>query len=158
VNLLRARWTAARGGRDGDGDRGSGAIAVVIFALLFIALAAFVVDGGMTVAKRERAADLAEQAARAAAQDIDVDALRAAEDLGATAPINYTNCDADIRTFLTAAGLDTDDVTASRCVAPTDADQVTVEVQLTYQPMLSGFFLSGDQHAKGVASAQSLTR
>ncbi|WUH93069.1 pilus assembly protein TadG-related protein [Streptomyces sp. NBC_00433] len=156
MKLLRARCAAATGAD--TGDRGSGAIAVVIFALLFIALAAFVVDGGMTLAKRERAADLAEQAARAAAQDIDVEALRGAQDLGATAPINYTNCDADIRAFLLAAGLDTDDVRASRCVAPTDADQVTVEVRLTYQPMMSGFFLTGDQHAKGVASAQSLTR
>lgn len=156
MNLLRTRYAAARGD-GGESDRGSGAIAVVLFALLFIALAAFVVDGGMTVAKRERAADLAEQAARAAAQDIDVNALRGAADLGATAPINYLNCDRDIRTFLLAAGLGTDDVGASHCVAPTDADQVTVEVQLTYQPMMSGFFLNGDQHAKGVASAQSLT-
>lgn len=153
MNLLRIRWTAARG----EGDRGSGAIAVVIFALLFIALAAFVVDGGMTLAKRERAADLAEQAARAAAQDINVEAVRGAKDLGPTAPINYQNCDRNIRTFLVSAGLDTDDVGASHCVAPTDADQVTVEVQLTYEPMMSGFFLKGDQHAKGIASAQSLT-
>lgn len=150
MNLLCSRYGAGR-------DRGSGAIAVVIFALLFLALAAFVVDGGMTVAKRERAADLAEQAARAAAQDIDVEALRGAADLGATAPINYRNCDQDIRRFLIVAGLGSDDVKASHCVAPTDTEQVTVEVQLTYQPMMSGFFLNGDQHAKGVASAQSLT-
>lgn len=59
-------------------DRGSGAAAVIIFAIVFMALAAFVVDGGLSISKRERAADIAEQAARYAAQDINIEQLRAA--------------------------------------------------------------------------------
>ncbi|MFD0070515.1 pilus assembly protein TadG-related protein, partial [Streptomyces sp. NPDC127574] len=59
----RARvWAAAR--RVRLDDRGSGAGAVIIFALLFLSLSAFVIDGGMSISKRERAADIAEQAAR----------------------------------------------------------------------------------------------
>ena len=72
-NGARARarmWVADRSAR--LDDRGSGAGAVIIFALVFLSLAAFVIDGGMSISKRERAADIAEQAARYAAQDIDL--------------------------------------------------------------------------------------
>ena len=141
----------------GWGDRGSGAIAVILFAMLFLALAAFVVDGGMAIAKRERAADLAEQAARFAAQDVNIEEVRNSANLGATAPINYTMCRRDIRKFLATAGVDPRDVGEARCVRPTNARQVTVQVHLTYTPMMTGFFFDGEQHAVGEASAESLT-
>lgn len=149
-----ARLHAARG--QARLDRGSGAIGIVIFALLFMALAAFVVDGGMAISKRERAADLAEQAARYAAQDIDVEALRNATEATRTAPINYENCTDDIRHFLATTGLDQADVEASECHDST-AEQVNVTVQLTYQPMMTGFFFDGDLLAKGTASASSIS-
>lgn len=154
---LSARWRAVHDAAH-DGDRGSGAIAVVIFALLFVVLASFVVDGGMAISRRERAADLAEQAARAAAQDIDVDALRSGADLGENAPINYQDCPEIVSKFLTAAGLSDADVAASGCVEPLNAQEVTVRVQLTYKPMVSALFLTDDQHTQGIATAQSLTQ
>ncbi|MQS08204.1 TadE/TadG family type IV pilus assembly protein, partial [Streptomyces alkaliphilus] len=58
-------------------DRGSGAIIAVFFAVVVLGLAAFIVDGGMAIAQRERAMDIAEQAARYAAQDLDEETLRA---------------------------------------------------------------------------------
>jgi len=50
---------------------------VVIFALTVFVLAGLVVDGGLAISKREQAADIAEQAARHAADDVSEEALRA---------------------------------------------------------------------------------
>jgi Flp pilus assembly protein TadG len=49
---------------------------VVIFTFTTLALLVLVVDGGQTMNAKSRAADVAEQAARAAADDINVAALR----------------------------------------------------------------------------------
>jgi hypothetical protein len=60
----------------GEGDRGTVAMFTTIFAVFVLALAGLVVDGGLTIHARQRAADIAEQAARAAADDVDVAYLR----------------------------------------------------------------------------------
>lgn len=57
-------------------DRGTVAMFTAIFALFVIMLAGLLVDGGLAIHARERAADIAEQAARAGANEIDVMALR----------------------------------------------------------------------------------
>ena len=49
---------------------------VVIFAFVTLALLILVVDGGQVIVAKSRAADIAEQAARAAADDINPAALR----------------------------------------------------------------------------------
>jgi uncharacterized membrane protein len=51
-------------------DRGSVSIWVLIFAFVTIALLTLVVDGGEVMLAKSRAADIAEQAARAAANDL----------------------------------------------------------------------------------------
>jgi Flp pilus assembly protein TadG len=58
------------------GDRGTVAMFTSIFALFVLMLAGLLVDGGLTIHARQRAADIAEQAARAAADDIDENYLR----------------------------------------------------------------------------------
>jgi Flp pilus assembly protein TadG len=58
------------------GDRGTVAVFTSIFALFVLMLAGLLVDGGLTIHARQRAADIAEQAARAAADDIDENYLR----------------------------------------------------------------------------------
>jgi hypothetical protein len=68
---MTARPKAARGR-----DRGTVSMFTVIFALFVILLAGLLVDGGLAIHARQRAADIAEQAARAAADDIDVRLLR----------------------------------------------------------------------------------
>ncbi|MEU6070377.1 MULTISPECIES: TadE/TadG family type IV pilus assembly protein [Streptomyces] len=143
-------WWAARSSR--LDDRGSGAGAVIIFALVFLSLAAFVIDGGLSISKRERAADIAEQAARYAAQDIDKEALYDNE--GGPAPINYQDCDARVKAFAREMDMNGADIAATHCVAA-DAQQVRVEVQLTYQPVFTGMFYGGDVVVHGQAVAKN---
>jgi Flp pilus assembly protein TadG len=57
-------------------DRGSVSLWLVIFAFTTLALLVLVVDGGQTMNAKSRAADIAEQAARAAADDLNVGDLR----------------------------------------------------------------------------------
>jgi Flp pilus assembly protein TadG len=132
-----------------DEDRGSGAGAVIIFALLFLALAGFVVDGGLSISKRERAADIAEQAARYAADDLDEDALRA----DGKAVIIYADCGDRVREFAQQSGLTGADLNAAECTSAT-ADRVEVSIQLTYHPVLTGFFYSGSVTVHGTAAAE----
>ena len=61
-------------------DRGSAALFVAIFAPAMIFLAGLVIDGGAALEVRQRAADIAEQAARAAGQQCDVGLLRSASE------------------------------------------------------------------------------
>ncbi|GGU11450.1 pilus assembly protein TadG-related protein [Streptomyces coeruleorubidus] len=147
---LRRSWWAARGAH--LDDRGSGAGAVIIFALVFLSLSAFVIDGGLSISKRERAADIAEQAARFAAQDIDREALYDNE--GGPAPINFENCNARVKTFAREMDMTGADIAATHCVAA-DAQQVQVEVQLTYSPVFTGMFYGGDVVVRGQAVAEN---
>lgn len=136
-------------------DRGSGAAAVLIFAVVFMALAAFVVDGGLSISKRERAADIAEQAARYAAQDIDVEALR--NDPAGTAPkINFGDCDKRVHDFAAMSHMSQADIEGSHCTVA-NAGRVEVSIQLTYEPILTGFFYDHDVVVHGTAAAESLT-
>ncbi|MFJ4283057.1 TadE/TadG family type IV pilus assembly protein [Streptomyces massasporeus] len=143
-------WWAAR--RVRLDDRGSGAGAVIIFTIVFLSLSAFVIDGGLSISKRERAADIAEQAARYAAQDIDRDALY--ENEGGPAPINFENCNARVKAFAREMDMTGADIGATHCVAA-NADQVQVEVQLTYSPVFTGMFYGGDVVVHGEAVAQN---
>lgn len=59
-----------------DGERGSVAVFTAVFAFAVIFLVALLVDGGSVLSARERAADIAEQAARAAATDLNLASLR----------------------------------------------------------------------------------
>jgi hypothetical protein len=76
LNMTRPVRCARRGSRSHHGDRGSVSLWVIIFTFSTIVLLTLVVDGGQLMNAKERAADVAEQAARAAANDIDIGALR----------------------------------------------------------------------------------
>jgi hypothetical protein len=71
------RGRAHQQGRAHERDRGTFSLFTAIFAVFVIMLAGLLVDGGLAIHARERAADIAEQAARAGADDIDLTALRA---------------------------------------------------------------------------------
>lgn len=74
---MRARKAGLRRHRRGlRRDRGSVSLWVVIFAFVTMVLLTLVVDGGQVMIAKSRAADIAEQAARAAADDIATGALR----------------------------------------------------------------------------------
>ncbi|GAA3235453.1 Tad domain-containing protein [Actinocorallia longicatena] len=59
-----------------DGDRGTFSSFTVIFALAVLLFAGLLIDGGLAIHARQRAFDIAEQAARAGANEIDLDHLR----------------------------------------------------------------------------------
>src|ERR1022692_4894466 len=71
------RGDSQTGSQPADSQRGSIAVFTVVFAIAVIFLTALILDGGIAMNAKERAADIAEQAARAAAGNIDVQALRA---------------------------------------------------------------------------------
>jgi Flp pilus assembly protein TadG len=136
-------------------DRGSGAIAVVLFSLVVLALAAFVVDSGMAISQRERAMDVAEQAARFAAQDLDMEALREGV---SPAPINFGNCENRIAEYAAEVGMSNADVGASYCENDgTAVNQVTVRIRLTYEPVFTGILYDQPLTVWGEATAEAQT-
>lgn len=133
-------------------DRGSVAIFTVVFALAVVLLAGLILDGGIAMNARERASDIAGQAARAAAGDIDVGALqttgRAQIAAGACAIANQL---VERYAQLDSGGVDkVDTATMVGCDAPPGAEQATIVVQITTQPLvgvLGGFTETGQDSA-----------
>lgn len=70
---MTGRWRQSTRVRD---ERGSLTIFMVLWSLVIVMIAALVIDVGLAISQRERAADLADQAARAEAQNVSTDALR----------------------------------------------------------------------------------
>ena len=112
-----------------DGDRGTISLYTVLFTPVVLVLAGLLVDGGLAIHARQRAADMAEQSARAGADQIDTDALRATgEPRLDPARARAAACD-----LLASYG---DQVSASRCEA--DEREVAVTVRITVRPQLLG--------------------
>ena len=133
-------------------DRGSVAVFTVVFAIAVIFLTALILDGGIAMNARERATDIAGQAARAAAGDIDVQQLEA----GNKPVIGQNACAlaADlVERYATtgSSGIDkVDSVTMQGCSATPGSTQATVVVQVTTQPLvgiLGGFTETGTDSA-----------
>jgi Putative Flp pilus-assembly TadE/G-like len=120
--------------RAGRGDRGSISLFVVFFAIAALMLASLLVDLGSAVNAQERAADLAEQAARAAANDINVASLRNAA--GPPVIDQGTACGraaALIQGYTASSGIT---AAMGQCGFPS-ARQVTVYVSVTTTPLIS---------------------
>jgi len=133
-------------------DRGSGAIALILAALLFMVIAGFLIDTGRAIHQRDRAADVAEQAARYAANHISADDLRN----GGGVVIDSTGCTTNVQDFVRQDGFSGDDISASVCTAAS-GNSVTVRVRLTYQPLLlSTLSSSGSVTVWGYATAQAV--
>jgi len=119
------------------GDRGSVSLWVVIFAFVTLALLILIVDGGQVIVAKSRAADIAEQAARAAADDIDPAALRNGQVTVAAGACAIPGPASDlVSTYQKGVG-----VTASMqsCVVgtgPAGAPDVTVRVQVSMKPFI----------------------
>lgn len=148
------RQARGRGGRLarlrdrlGD-DRGSLTLVVVLWTPILMLLTAFVVDMGFLISQRDRAADLADQAARRVADDLDKGSLRAANP---TYRINVdTNggCMTDAQGYLASSGVDPGTAVVTSCtVSGASADPlavtVNVTVQLTYKPLFAGLVMTG---------------
>jgi putative Flp pilus-assembly TadE/G-like protein len=134
------------------GQHGSFTFAVIFWALMAMILAGLVVDGGLAITERQRAGDIAEQAARAGADDLDPAALRAGNFVLAA-----DSC-ARARQVVTASGLDAAALTcdpiqqitlATGQVVPT----MTVHIRIQYSPILIGLIYSGQFVANAAATA-----
>jgi Flp pilus assembly protein TadG len=114
-----------RAGRD-PSDRGTIAMFTAIFAVFVIMLAGLLVDGGLAIHARERAADIAEQAARAGADDIDVAELRRT---GEPTVNEDTACGKAQQLAASYA----DQVTGWGCVPESDQVSVTITIKVRLQ-------------------------
>lgn len=135
------------------GERGSVAVFVVVFAIAVVVLLALILDGGVAMNAKQRAADIAGQAARAAADTINVAYLR---NTGA-AVMGPGACDAAARLVTTygqrlSSGVDrVTSTTMVSCVAPVQGRVATVQVTVSTSPLVPGVF--GAFHETAMASA-----
>ncbi len=105
-------------------ERGTVAIASMILALSVIAAAGLAIDGGRKLNALAEARDLADNAARAGAQEIDIDAYRSTGD-----PIlDPGEAAAAANAYLAATG--------NSGVVSVAGDEITVTVTLTVDPKL----------------------
>jgi hypothetical protein len=151
----------ARRGR----ERGTFSIAVVLWVLMTVVLGAFVVDGGLSISERERAGDLAQEAARAVANFLDTNALR-----NGKIQIDFNpdgSCSQDeqntVLQLLETDGLqDTDllfcgeDPNPGQGTAEADGQVVPVvmvTINVPYTPLFTGMFYKGNVSVTASATA-----
>jgi Flp pilus assembly protein TadG len=156
-------------------DRGSLTAAMVIWTPVMLVLAAFVVDVGFLIAKRDTADNIAEQAARRVADDLDQAVLRApvtppdtprmAINVDATTKVLVpgqpaSNCYTDAQDYLNATG---EQVTLLSCVVtgnpqPPGANApvpvVTVTVRIQSKPLFAGLVYSKPNTVTGTGTAR----
>ena len=134
---------------DRPGERGSISVFTAVFAFAVLLLVALLVDGGDALNGRARAADIAEQAARAAATDLSLAGLRSnvgtvaidwSDTMGNGGPcaIAQKTLDAyakDFNSRVTSAQI-------TSCTPGPDARTATVQVQVSVRPVIPMPFLS----------------
>jgi Flp pilus assembly protein TadG len=139
-------------------DQGSVAVFTVVFAVAVIFLLALIVDGGNAMNARERAADIAGQAARAAADDISPATLRSAPLAGNALPIDWGSACGYAQQVVQkyGAGLAGTTVTMSACPGQkSSATQAAITVQITTRPLIGGGILGTfTETATGTATTE----
>jgi Flp pilus assembly protein TadG len=140
------RTIASKLGRDGEGgDAGSVAVFTAVFAFAVLLLLLLLVDGGTVLNGRERAADIAEQAARAAVTDLSIGDLHgqatgstATSGKGATVAINWPGaCDYAQSTAQDYANSLGSSIHLDSATCPVqEANSATVTVTVTVQPVI----------------------
>jgi Flp pilus assembly protein TadG len=118
-------------------DRGSVSLWVVIFAFVTLALLILVVDGGQVVVAKSRAADIAEQAARAAADDIAPAALRQGQVALAQDACDTPGPASDlVSTYMKGVGVTASMQDCTVGTGPAGTPEVTVQVQVSMNPVI----------------------
>jgi Flp pilus assembly protein TadG len=120
--------------RRGRGERGAVTLAVIAFAGVFFLFVALVVDGGLALATSRQAETAAEEAARAAAQQLDQSAL-----LGGTVRIDAAKATQAASRSLSGAKIDG---TVTGPGVDTVGDLVTVTVTVRRALPLFGITVS----------------
>jgi Flp pilus assembly protein TadG len=142
---MMARRLLARASR----DRGSVSVWVVIFGAISVLLMVLIVDGGQVMLSKVRVADIAEQAARAAADDVNTANLRStgqvslADDACDTTPPGPA--DQIVTSYGSGSGLN--DAIMISCGPEANPpaglpEQIDVTVSATVTPVLSVIFKS----------------
>jgi Flp pilus assembly protein TadG len=119
-----------------DGERGSVSVFTAVFAFAVIFLVALLVDGGSVLSARERAADIAEQAARAAATDLDLASLRGA---AGAVTIDWTTACGVAQQAIDAYAKGFNAQTTAQmtgCAEGADPRTATVTVRVTTAPLI----------------------
>ena len=138
------------------GERGSVTVFTAVFAIAVIFLLALILDGGSALNAKERAMDVAGQAARAAADTIDVNVLRAS----GRAVIGPGACSAAaslVKRYgqLLSNGLDRVTSTSMvSCTAPPGSDRATVLVIVSTRPLIPGVFAGFRESAQATATPE----
>lgn len=146
------RWVTASchcttaGATTGNDERGSMSVFVVIFSVVVFMLAGLLVDGGAAINARLRASDVAEQAARAAADRIDVEHLR---DTGQVRLLGEDAVCGRARQIVSAH--DDDALAMTTCAA--GAAEVTVTVTATWKAAFLAAFGFPGAAMSGTATA-----
>jgi Flp pilus assembly protein TadG len=151
--MTRARIVSGLKARRPRGQRGSFTFAVVFWALIAMMLAGLVVDGGLSITERQRAGDIAEQAARAGAEDLDPNALRA----GRYQLLMPDACDraaaVGVASGLPAGAVVCDGIGTVTLPTGQVMPTITVKVTIPYTPILIGLVYSGTFVASTTATA-----
>ena len=118
---------------------------VVLWSLVIVMVAALVIDVGLAISQRERAADLADQAARAEAQNLSTDSLRQTggaviQDDGCLRAADYLTNAATSFHYGSAALTAGFGNGGCEVVGNTAGNSVTVSVSLTYSPFVFDLF------------------
>ena len=145
-----------RPGPAAEREQGSVAVFTVVFAVAVLFLTALIVDGGIAMNARERAADIAEQAARAAAGTIGIAGLRA----GGVAAIGPGACGRAAGLVSAYSQQDSSGVdrvtgaTMTSCMAAAGTETATVTVTITTQPLVGGILGRFTETARETATAE----
>jgi Flp pilus assembly protein TadG len=126
-------------------ERGSATIFVVGFATVLFAGAGLAIDGGRAINARDKATDVAEQAARAGADQLDLVALRK----DGTIVLDQGGASAVADSFVTVAGYSPSTTTT--------ANSVTVRAFATYRTALLGIIGINSIDVSGTATASPAT-
>jgi hypothetical protein len=134
--MRRARIRPARTLLARDG--GSISLWVVMFAFVTMIMLTLLVDGGQVMIAKSQAADIAEQAARAAADDISPAALRNGQVAVAAGACDPGGPAATLMsTYAKGAGTDVTQFDCHRSTGPAGTPEVTVTVWVTVAPAIS---------------------
>lgn len=125
----------------------------VVFAITVIFLLGLILDGGMALNARQRAEDIAGQAARAAADHIDVGVLRSTgRAVIAPGACFVAQRLASIYSQDMKSGIDrVTSLSNFRCLALPETQTATVQITITTQPLVPG--LPGGFTETGSATA-----
>lgn len=140
------RWTRGPVRRRSGGERGSLAVFVVLFSVAVLVMVGLLVDGGASINARLRAGDIAEQAARAAADTVDVERLRATGEVRISSGGRACGRAREVVRAHGEAG-----AVLTRCAVAVGAQRVTTQVRVEWR----AFFLTIIGFTGGTMAAEA---